>query len=867
MAEVTVQQFAGVVGISVDRLMQQLSEAGLPAKGAEDTISDDEKSRLLSYLRKIHGKHEVASEPAKITLQRKTVTELKVPAERGRPRLRGAKVATPAKTVSVEVRKKRTYVKRTVVSEEDVAEAAEVRDVAELAEVVEVQEDTAEQDRIRAEAEAAEQAEAERLAAEQALVDAEVREREAAERSVAEQRAKDESDVLAAAQAAEVAAQAISAEQPIGKAQQPPADKKKSTKGKGRDRDNNNNGRGRKELHVASDKSGRRRKKQTSRRVASGGNSKHGFERPTAPVIRDVPIADSVTVAELAQRMSVKAGEVIKAMMNLGSMVTINQLIDQETAIVVIEEMGHRAKIVSDNIVENSLRESVADSGELEPRAPVVTIMGHVDHGKTSLLDYIRDSRVAAGEAGGITQHIGAYRVQTDHGPITFLDTPGHEAFTSMRARGAKVTDIVILVVAADDGVMPQTEEAIKHARAAGVPMIVAINKIDKADAEPDRLKQELANREVIPEDWGGDTQFMPVSALTGEGVDGLLEAISLLSEVLELKAPAEGPARGTVIESRLDKGRGPVATVLVQSGCLKRGDILIAGGEYGRVRAMTNARGEQLEQAGPSEPLEILGLSGTPKAGDDAMVVDDDRRAREIASYRIEKDREHKIAREQAAKLENMFSQMQEGGQASVRVLLKADVQGSSEALSDALMKLSHEEVRLEIVASGVGGINESDVNLAMASRASIIGFNVRADAAARRLVEDEGLDLRYYSVIYEVIDDVKAAISGLLSPEIRETITGIAEVRDVFRSSQLGAIAGCIVSEGTVKRSNPIRVLRESVVIYEGELESLRRFKDDVNEVRAGTECGIGVRNYNDVKAGDQIEVFERTEVARTL
>ena len=578
-------------------------------------------------------------------------------------------------------------------------------------------------------------------------------------------------------------------------------------------------------------------------------------------------IPESLTVAELAQRMSVKAAEVIKAMMNLGSMVTINQVIDQDTATVVVEEMGHRAKIIRENAIEEDLREVTPDQGEVEPRPPVVTIMGHVDHGKTSLLDYIRKSRVAAGEAGGITQHIGAYRVEIDSGAVTFIDTPGHEAFTAMRARGAKVTDIVILVVAADDGVMPQTEEALNHAKAGGVPMIVAVNKIDKPDADPDRIKQEMANRDVIPEDWGGDTQFVNVSATTGEGIDGLLEAISLQAEVLELKAVPNGPAKGTVIESRLDKGRGPVATVLVQSGRLKRGDILLTGTEFGRVRAVTDARGVQIEEAGPSDPVEVLGLSGTPNAGDEATVVDDERKAREIASYRVGKDRESKLARQQAAKLENMFSQMKEGQESSVRILLKADVQGSSEALSDALLKLGNEEVHVDFVSTGVGGISESDVNLAMAARATIIGFNVRADSAARRLVEEEGLDLRYYSVIYEVIDDVKAALSGLLAPEIRESIIGIAEVKDVFRSSQLGAIAGCIVSEGVVKRSSPIRVLRENVVVYEGELESLRRFKDDVNEVRSGTECGIGVKNYNDVKAGDQIEVFERIEVARSI
>ncbi|MEX2480517.1 MAG: translation initiation factor IF-2 [Gammaproteobacteria bacterium] len=860
MAEVTVQQFAGVVGISVDRLMQQLAEAGLPEKSPGDMISDDEKSQLLSYLRKMHGKHEATPEPAKITLKRKTVSEIKVPAERGRARARGVKAPTPAKTVSVEVRKQRTYVKRSIVAEEEAAR---------------VEKETAERDRVRAEEEAVRQAEEARIAeqrarAEEAELEAQRQADEEARRQAEAERAAAEAAREGGAQEAAAINEADAAAAPAPMPPPPPApaaDKKKgAAKGKGRDREERGGG-GRKELHVASDKSGRRRKKPAGRRVLSGGSSKHGFERPTAPVVREVLVPETITVAELAQRMSVKAAEVIKVMMTLGSMVTINQVLDRETALVVVEEMGHKPKVVREDAIEAALQDVHVDEGELEPRAPVVTIMGHVDHGKTSLLDFIRSARVAAGEAGGITQHIGAYRVETASGPITFLDTPGHEAFTSMRARGAKVTDIVILVVAADDGVMPQTEEAIKHARAGGVPLIIAVNKIDKADAQPDRIKQELANRDVIPEDWGGDTQFVPVSAITGEGIDNLLEAISLQAEVLELKAAASGPARGAVIESRLDKGRGPVATVLIQGGRLKRGDILLAGAEYGRVRAMTDAFGTQLTEAGPGEPVEVLGLSGTPNAGDEATVVDDERRAREIAAFRIERDRETKLARQQATKLENMFAQMKEGGPTSVRVLLKTDVQGSCEALSDALTKLGNEEVRVDLVSTGVGGINESDVNLAMAARATIIGFNVRADASARKLVEDEGLELRYYSVIYDVIDDIKAAINGLLSPEIRESIVGIAEVRDVFRSSQFGAVAGCIVSEGVVKRSNPIRVLRNNVVVYEGELESLRRFKDDVNEVRAGTECGIGVKNYNDVKAGDQIEVYERTVVARTI
>ena len=565
--------------------------------------------------------------------------------------------------------------------------------------------------------------------------------------------------------------------------------------------------------------------------------------------------------------MSVKAAEVIKVMMTLGTMATINQVLDEDTATIIVEEMGHRPKVLRENAIEEDLIGATESEGDMVTRAPVVTIMGHVDHGKTSLLDYIRQSRVAAGEAGGITQHIGAYRVETAHGSIAFLDTPGHEAFTAMRARGAQVTDIVILVVAADDGVMPQTEEAINHAKAGDVPMIVAVNKIDKEDAQPDRIKQDLANRDVIPEDWGGDTQFVNVSAITGEGVEALLEAIVLQSEVMELKAVPSGPAKGAVVESRLDKGRGPVATVLVQSGELKRGDILLTGTEFGRVRAMMDAFGNQVDTAGPSDPVEILGLSGTPNAGDEAMVVEDERRAREIATFRQTKDRENKMARQQAAKMENMFSQLQEGDVSTLRVLIKADVQGSTEALVDSLTKLSTDEVKVEIVSSGVGGINGSDANLALASNAIIFGFNVRADASARKVIEEESLDLRYYSVIYDVIDDVKAALSGMLSPEIRESIIGVAQVRDVFRSSKLGAIAGCMVETGVIKRSNPIRVLRDNVVIYEGELESLRRFKDDVNEVKSGTECGIGVKNYNDVKPGDQIEVYERTEVARTI
>jgi translation initiation factor IF-2 len=613
--------------------------------------------------------------------------------------------------------------------------------------------------------------------------------------------------------------------------------------------------------------SGRRKKKKPSRKVTTAQTEEHGFTLPTAPVKRDVALPETITVGELAQKMSIKAAEVIKVMMNMGSMVTINQVLDQETAQIVVEELGHSAKLIKEDAIEESIVEEETESGELEGRAPVVTIMGHVDHGKTSLLDYIRRSRVASGEAGGITQHIGAYHVNTPNGDISFLDTPGHAAFTAMRARGAQATDIVVLVVAADDGVMPQTREAVQHAKAAGVPLIVAVNKIDKPEADPDRVKNELAQEEVIPEEWGGDTMFINVSAHSGEGVDTLLESILLVAEVLELKAVHKGPAKGIVIESRLDKGRGPVASVLVQKGTLKRGDMLLAGLEYGRVRAMVNESGQQVEEAGPSIPVEVLGLSGVPTAGDEATVVKDERKAREVAMFRQGKYRDVKLARQQAAKLENMFSKMEEGEVMTLNIVLKADVQGSVEAISDSLVKLSTDEVKVNIVASGVGGITESDVNLAMASNAIMIGFNVRAESSAKRLIDEEGIDLHYYSVIYELIDEVKSAMSGMLAPEFKEEIIGLAEVRDVFRSPKFGSIAGCMVIDGVVKRNNPIRVLRDNVVIYEGELESLRRFKDDVNEVKQNMECGIGVKNYNDVKAGDQIEVYERIQVQRTI
>jgi len=850
MSEVTVKQFAEVVGIPVDRLIVQLGEAGLPAGKETDSISDDQKMQLLEHLRKKHGAEneaessgEDSSAPKKITLRRRTKSELHVSTRQGR-----------GKSVSVEVRKKRTYVKRgdvideenrkrdQVRQEEEQRVAAEEAIVREAAERKQAEEDklAREEEDLRLKAEEQSRLAEEQRQEELALKQAAVSEKKPAEKPAEKQKPKQD---IAAQQAAE---------------------KRTDRKSKRSDKTTRY---GRAELHVSTDKSGRRNKKRKThtRQIASGGA--HGFEKPTAPIVRDVAIPESITVGDLAQKMSIKAGEVIKIMMNLGSMVTINQVLDQETASVVVEEMGHNVKLLKENAVEAEVISVEETDAELLPRSPVVTIMGHVDHGKTSLLDYIRDSRVADGEAGGITQHIGAYHVETDKGMICFIDTPGHAAFTAMRARGAKVTDLVILVVAADDGVMPQTKEAIQHAKAAGVPLIVAINKIDKEDAQLDRVKQELVAEEVVPEDWGGDVMFMPVSAKTGEGINDLLDAILLQAEILELKAPVDAPAKGIVVESRLDKGRGPVATILIQSGTLRKGDIVLLGNEYGRVRAMLDENGKSIDQAGPAIPVEILGMSGTPNAGDEAIAVADERKAREVASFRQEKSRHAKLARQQAAKLENMFAQMEGGKLSELNVIMKADVQGSLEALTDALTRLSTDEVAVKIVASGIGGINETDVNLAVASEAILVGFNVRADAAAKRVIEEENVDLHYYSVIYDIIEEVKSSLSGMLPPEYKEEIIGLAEVRDVFRSPKLGAIAGCLVTEGMIKRSSPIRVLRENVVIYEGELESLRRFKDDVNEVRSGVECGIGVKNYNDVKPGDQIEVYERVTIARTL
>jgi len=837
MSDVTVTEFADVLKVPVDRLLVQLGEAGITVSGADATISDDAKLELLTHLRRSHGRKDPgASAPTKITLQRKSQSELRLGGGQGR-----------ARTVNVEVRRKRTYMKRDVL-EESARKQQEELDTQREADDARI-------------AEAARQ-EAEREAAEekQRLVEAEASEAEVrrqAEEETQRQAAEDEARRKTEEQSRVEKKAPTAAQAP----QEQPKKSRKPKPTRGTDHT----------LHVAKGASARRRKKRPRRRtVQVSVDSQHGFERPTEPVIRDVEIPETITVSDLAIRMAIKSSEVIKVLMNMGMMVTINQVIDQDTAVLIVEELGHTALVQKESGLEDellkSIEEAVPEEGAVS-RSPVVTVMGHVDHGKTSLLDHIRETRVASGEAGGITQHIGAYHVTTDKGSVTFLDTPGHAAFTAMRARGAQVTDIVILVVAADDGVMPQTVEAIEHAKAAGVPLVVAVNKMDLENADSDRVRNELTKHEVIPEDWGGENLFVDVSAKTGSGIDDLLATILLQAEVLDLKAVDTGAAAGVVLEASLERGRGAVSTVLVNRGTLKIGDTLLAGQEYGRIRAMFDETGASVESAGPSMPVVVLGLSGTPMAGDEMLVVDDERSAREVARLRQGKQRDVKLARQQAATLDDVFSRMAEGKSESVQLLVKADVQGSSEALRDTLEGISTDEVKVTVVSKGVGGITESDIQLAAASKAIVIGFNVRADSAARDAINETGVDVRYYSIIYEAIDDVKSAVSGLLAPEIREQILGVAEVREVFPSPKFGDIAGCIVSDGHVRRTKPIRVLRDNVVIYEGELESLRRFKDDVNEVRAGTECGIGVKNYNDVKVGDQIECYDRTEIARSL
>jgi translation initiation factor IF-2 len=902
MTQLTVKALSEEIGTPVDRLLEQLADAGMK-KTSADSVSQDEKQKLLTYLKKEHGDSSGEASPTRLTLQRKTRSTLSVAASGGK-----------SKNVQVEVRKKRTYVKRSTVDDEAKREAEE----AAKREAEEAAKREAEEAAKR-EAEEAAKREAEEIAkrdaeekAKREAEEAAKRENEKAKREKSERSAEDKAMQEAAQKEAEELkrrqeeAARLKAEEDAAKLAEEArklaeenearwsAEEKKKPEEEGdyhtttsqyaREAEEEadrraDTGRRKKKKKASSDKSDKEEASNSRRggrnqrgkgrkgKLAKPTSMQHGFDKTATVAKQDVVIGETIVVSELANKMSVKATEVIKVMMKMGAMATINQVIDQETAQLVAEEMGHKVVLRKENELEEAVLSDRDSDSEAVSRAPVVTIMGHVDHGKTSTLDYIRKAHVASGEAGGITQHIGAYHVETGNGMITFLDTPGHAAFTAMRARGAQATDIVVLVVAADDGVMPQTIEAIQHAKAAGVPLIVAVNKIDKEGANPDNVKNELAQYDVIPEEWGGENMFVHISAKQGTNIDSLLETILLQSEVLELTAVADGMASGVVVESRLDKGRGPVATVLVQSGTLNKGDILLCGQEYGRVRAMRDETGQEITKAGPSIPVEIIGLSGVPASGDEATVVRDERKAREVANYRQGKFREVKLARQQKAKLENMFSNMTAGEVAELNVVLKADVQGSVEAITDSLLKLSTDEVKVSVVGSGVGGITETDAVLAAASNAIILGFNVRADASARRTIEAENLDLRYYSIIYQLIDEVKQAMGGMLAPEFKQEIIGLAEVRDVFKSPKLGAIAGCMVTEGLIKRNNPIRVLRENVVIYEGELESLRRFKDDVQEVKNGYECGIGVKNYNDVRVGDQIEVFETVEVKRTL
>ncbi|MFT5657636.1 MAG: translation initiation factor IF-2 [Gammaproteobacteria bacterium] len=874
MANATAKQLSEVIGISVDKLLDQLSAAGVKVASADDPISDEDKLKLLESLRTSHGKADDG--PKKITLNRKSKSEIKVSGLSGRN--------STTKTINVEVRKKRTYVRPADVEPElEELLVAESAKVAKKEALEEANNEAAEEvpavepviDLVAKEAEEAAAREAEQaqqvMAKEHAEAEKTAYSKSLQEVEVAQQIIVKKMAEAAAATAAEDAAKAALAAAARAGAAAVAKDEKGGKQGKRGD--DKGTRYGRKELHVKSGgkpgSGGRKQKFKKGPRHVRDLDNAHGFEMPTTPVIRNIEISDSMTVAELAQKMAVKAGDVIRALMQMGSMSTINQILDVDTASLVVEEMGHNViSVASEDDFENKLFENIAQaSDDKVARPPVVTIMGHVDHGKTSLLDYIRKSRVTKGEAGGITQHIGAYHVETDHGMITFLDTPGHAAFSAMRARGAQATDIVVLVVAGDDGVMPQTREAIDHARAANVPLVIAVNKMDKEGADPDRVKNELAALEIIPEDWGGENMFVHVSAITGDGVEKLLEAILLQSELLELKAANTGSAKGIVVEATLDKGRGPVATVLVQSGELQKGQLLLAGTQYGRVRAMYDESGNAVTSAGPSIPVVVLGLSGVPSAGDEIFVVENERKAREFAEAREAKIREAKLTDQHKTKLQGMFDAMTEGEISEVNVLVKADVQGSSEAIREALQKLSTNEVRANLITCGVGGISESDINLAAASSAMVVGFNVRADAAAKRAAEAGGVEIRYYSVIYEIIDIVKAAMSGMLAPEARENILGLATVKDVFSSPKFGDVAGSMVIEGVVRKGQPIRVLRDNVVIYEGELESLRRFKDAVEEVRMGTECGIAVKNYNDVRPGDQIEVFERVEIARSL
>ena len=934
MSTITIKKFAEQIKLDPERLVKQLNQAGVKGKNVDDVLDDAEKRQLLDFLRG-GGSSSVSSESkptlstagrGKITVNRKTTSEIQQTSRTGTTR-----------TVQVEVKKKRTFVKKEVLIEQEKqrlqqqqAETVKKREAEEVIKQAEVAAKKAEEERLAAE-------EAERLAVEQQrLAEEEVKKaEEAAEKARSEAEAEEgrrKASAEAAVKEAEEAAKkaeeeaakkaeemkqaeivtqaAVQKVEEVGEEQESlvirrrssinsepripsaivqdapkisldrlksgrdkpkpkknastPANQDDRRRGKGKSTRGDRDG-AREELHVTKERKVRVR----AGKIKSTTSDQHVFEKPAAPVVREVEIPENISVADLAQAMAVKSNEVIKLLFNMGTMVTINQHLDADTATLVVEEMGHKPIATKQANPEAFLAEQEVeiDESEFEPRSSVVTVMGHVDHGKTSLLDYIRKAKIAAGEAGGITQHIGAYKVETSMGYVTFLDTPGHEAFSAMRARGAQATDVVILVVAADDGVKPQTIEAIRHSKSADVPIVVAINKMDKEQADPERVKQELAAEEVIPEDWGGDVQMIPVSAHTGEGVDTLLDAIALQAEILELKARPTGAATGVVVEARLDKGRGPVATVLVQQGVLNAGDVVLVGQETGKVRMMLDSAGQGIKSAGPSTPVEIQGLGGVPAAGDEMQVVTDERKAREAAEFRQSQEREARLARQQAAKLENMFQNMQEGDVKTVNVLIKADVQGSIEALQESLVKLSTDEVKVSIVHGMVGGINESDINLAMASSGLVVGFNVRADAAARRLAESENIEIRYYSVIYDVIDDLRAAMEGLLEPEIKENVLGYVEVRDVFRVAKMGAIAGCYVTEGLVRRNAMARVLRDGVVIFEGNIDSLKRFKDDATEVKANMECGIGVKNYNDIKQGDQLEVFETVEIKAKL
>jgi translation initiation factor IF-2 len=939
MTSTTVAQFAAELKMPADVLLEQLKSAGVSKNSEADAVTEADKGKLLESLRKAHGSE---SGQKKITLTRKQTSEIKQAGPGGR-----------ARTVQVEVRKKRVFVQRAEKAgeSEPVMEAqldpaeqarrdAEAQRQAELKarQEAELKEKQAklEQERereLKLQEEARQRAEEERLAheaVEQAKAESEkpakaeeetdakdeaaqaaraeeakAREQRAADALKAEQKAKKAAEDAAKASAnqerarkaaeAEVAAINRMMSQPakVMKAEEPVEPPKPAATIKKPEKivvagDDDVGERGRKGVRAAGAKEepGRRRGGLKTRgetgvgRTGAGGwkgpkgkNNRHSqeqsnFNQPTEPVVRDVHVPETITVADLAHKMSVKAAEVIKCLMKMGQMVTINQVLDQDTAMIVTEELGHRAIAAKLDDPEAMIEEAGVAHSEAPsvPRAPVVTVMGHVDHGKTSLLDYIRSAKVASGEAGGITQHIGAYHVETERGMITFLDTPGHEAFTAMRARGAKATDIVILVVSADDGVMPQTIEAIHHAKAANVPLVVAINKIDKPDANPERVKQELITHSVVPEEYGGDSPMVPVSAKTGKGIDDLLEQVLLQAEVMELKAQVDAPAKGLVVESRLDKGRGPVATVLVQSGTLKKGDVVLAGSAFGRVRAMVDENGRSIDSAGPSIPVEIQGLSDVPAAGEEVIVLPDERKAREIALFRQGKFRDVKLAKQQAAKLENMFEQMAEGEVKSLAVILKADVQGSQEALSHALQKLSTDEVKVQVVHAAVGGISESDVNLAVASKAVIIGFNVRADQGARKTAENNGVDIRYYNIIYDAVDEIKAAMTGMLTPDKKEEIIGNVEIREVYKISKVGSVAGCMVTDGVIRRGAGVRLLRDNVVVWTGQLASLKRFKDDAKEVRQNFECGLQLHNYDDIQVGDILEAFEVKEVART-